>query len=206
MKELMKHVWGLRPILDRENKFIFTVNHKVGTISVTRGALPDRFLSGKYQKTLYPQTFHSYTEVDFYRMFKFTIIRNPYDRMVSTVLYLQKTGRISPEIPFGEFVKKVFVKEGPAINPHFHPQYPSVFFNSRRFVNFIANLENIQEDWFYIAKKIGCTEKLPRINKTPHRHYSTYYDDEIKQIVDRFYPEDVKYLGYDFENGLISRL
>ena len=50
-------------------------------------------------------------------------------------------------------------------------------------------------------KKLGHTPpKLPQRNKSEHKHYSHYYDDESVQLVSKIFNKDLKFFGYEFED------
>lgn len=139
--------------------------------------------------------------------FIFTIARNPFSRAVSAFKYLQKGGSNGSmdkksrdefgmeDLDFKQFVLKYFHKKTPL---HFRSQ---VAFIGKHFncVDFIGKLENLQEDFEIICDKIGIPRRqVPHVNKTKHKHYTEYYDDETRSIVAKKYAKDIEYFNYKF--------
>ena len=142
---------------------------------------------------------------DWNTSFKFSFVRNPYSRAVSS----WKFGGwgASWNCSFSDFAKKI--KNEDLINPSnwsqltFHTctqlSHLTEYLTDKLIVDFIGRFENLQEDFNIICDKIGIPQQeLPYKNKSKHKHYTEYYDDETRQIVAEKYAKDIEYFGYEF--------
>jgi len=200
----LRHIRLQVPVLSRDDAFIFFGNRKVGLQSVCRHLLKDRVVLWKDNPQPYKQRWRSYTMEDIGRMFKFTIVRNPWDRVVSAFSALQQTGykrKIAPDEDFKNFVKGPFHRDGVALDLHFEHQHPRAFFEGMGIVDFVARMERIDDDWPVVAKAIECSSVLPHKNKSSRGSYGDYYDDECRDIVAQIYEKDIELFGYEFGQG-----
>ncbi len=195
---LIEHLKEQRPVLDRQNKFMFFSNNKVAQTSVNRRLLKLRSIVYKDDRQKYESYFQdAIGKLD--SIYKFTIVRNPWDRVVSAFFYLRARSRLNfRSMSFGHFVLKVLSEHGPALDAHFTPQYSSSFYNGEQFVDFIGRLENIKNDWSVIAKQISAPPAIPHVNKSKHENYTHYYDAMTCQVVGEVYKDDVEAFGYAF--------
>ena len=136
--------------------------------------------------------------------YSFSFVRNPFGRIVSA----WKTPWVSENEfdKFSKFVKDFCVK--PSNYNFFRWSHVMSIFDPRmklfndqgdQLVNFIGKMESYQSDFNTVCDKIGIRrQKLPHKNKTKHKHYTEYYDDETREIVAEKYAKDIEYFGYKF--------
>jgi hypothetical protein len=164
-------------------KFVYFVIHKTGTRSIF-----DLF---GFQK----EDFKIYDPNRYKEYFTWTLVRNPWDRLVST--YKDKASKgYGPWCNFKNLTFSDFIinKEG-IKNSHTCVQKTQFPPN----IDFIGRFENLQEDFNTICDKIGMPrQELPHKNKSKHKHYTEYYDDETRQIVAEKFAKDIEYFGYEF--------
>ena len=138
--------------------------------------------------------------------FKFSIVRNPWDRLVSTWNdkvqhqwsehdknpYRIKVFKKYKDKDYDFFVKNVIPSED------IHTECLSNLIDLK-VVDFIGRFENFQQDFHTICDKIGIPQQqLPHRNATKHKHYTEYYDDETRKIVAEKYAKDIEYFNYEF--------
>ena len=128
--------------------------------------------------------------------YKFGFVRNPWARAISAYKYAVKWHQSRDSYnQYPEFA--TFKRWILSIKRPFHKygeQYAYV-----KGCDFIGKLENIQRDFDIVCDKIGIPrQQLPHKNKTNHKHYTEYYDDETKEIVAEKYAKDIEYFGYEF--------
>jgi len=145
------------------------------------------------------------------RYFKFTIVRNPYDRLVSSFHFLKQGGlhqwdrrwaeeNLTEYPDFRTFVREWLTVENAASWAHFVPQYQFVT-DSRGTVcmDFIGRYESLAADFAQVAARLGKDVSLPWENQGRHEHYATYYDDETRRLVASVYAKDLELFGYGFD-------
>ena len=144
--------------------------------------------------------------------FKFSIARNPWDRVVSLFTWKARNNpELQPKphfynrlgVPFDEFreTRKLFadfVKTGSwKTNDRFY------IIDDELCVDFIIRYERLTDDTLEVCHKIGVPPvELPRLKsgmRPGHHHYSEYYDDETKAIVGERHEHDLRLFGYHFE-------
>ncbi len=76
-------------------------------------------------------------------------------------------------------------------------------------MDFFGYYENLQADFAFISRKLGINATLAEANRNASREkdYRQYYTEASRKIVADFYADDLRILGYDFDNAdLQSRL
>jgi len=146
----------------------------------------------------------------FDRYFKFSIVRNPWDRLVSVFAWLDQKWAKGVELTDGEFDTSVKQLHGMFIGAramrrplrvgaHLRPQLHFLVDRDRRpLVDYIARHETLAADWERIRQKIGIEADLPLRMRSHHRPYQSYYNDATRAMVAEIYAEDIAAFRYEF--------
>ena len=132
--------------------------------------------------------------------FKFGFVRNPWDRVVS--LYERKEkGQLRDKMTFEQFVDWIQYSSATCI--HSSPQrYQLDWFvdpNGAVIADFIGKFERLDEDWEFVAKKLGISETLPHRRPNPReRHYTEYYNTRTRDLIATKFRIDIEHFGYEF--------
>jgi hypothetical protein len=132
--------------------------------------------------------------------FKFGFVRNPWDRVVS--LYERtEAQQMKDRMTFEEFVDWIQYSSSTCIHssPHRYQLDWFVDPDGRVLADFIGRFERLEEDWAFVARKLGITEALPhrRLNARA-RHYTEYYSARTREIIAVKFKVDIEKFGYEF--------
>ena len=201
---------SLKPFDDQ--KCIFVHITKCAGISIATSLFGN--LGGGHLRIAHYQLIFSQREYNEY--FKFTFVRNPWDRLVSAFLFLKRGGankidrtwaeeNLSRYNDFDSFVTHWVNRKNINTWKHFVPQYKFVCQPGRQtpVVDFIGHFECLNDDFMSIQKKLGTNTSLRHLNKTvgEKKGYQEYYSEAARRIVAEVYAEDIRIFGYDFENS-----
>ncbi len=203
-------------VISHGQKFIFVHNYKVAGTSV-REALqvytippkesyanwigqklhllpqssdfPDHISSSQLKARLAPKYFDNY--------FKFSFVRNPWDWQVSLYHFARQYEQhhqreLTLKMSFEEYIHWR-VTEDKHLQKEF--MYDA---QGNCLVDYIGKMENIDEDFKQITQRIGINATLPHSNKSKHKPYQDYYNDETRNLVAEHFKEDIELFGYTF--------
>jgi hypothetical protein len=207
-------------IISHRHQFIFFPVPKTGTHSVRQALRPHMADDDLEQVGLFVQKKFPFPELSeighghlsvaqvrpvlgadtFDRYFKFTFVRNPYDRFVSYCAFMSRHAGHFVNEP-REFMRYILLERRPLNHVHFRPQYEMlVDANGALAMDFVGKCESMQHDYDAVCTKLGvASTTLERANASSHQHFAEYYDAELKALVADFYRRDFELFGYDLD-------
>jgi hypothetical protein len=127
--------------------------------------------------------------------FKFCVVRNPYDIMVSSYFFEKTKNKF--DCDFKSYCKTF--KTPP------NPNTERMFIDNIEVCQYYIRYENLKNDIIFVLDKLGITDydinDLPnhKSNYNPRdRCYQSYYDDETKEIVTNLFKIEIEMFGYEF--------
>ena len=157
----------------------------------------------------YPEKWRNYQ--------KFTIIRNPWDRVVSAYSYAklkesywhnEKVGlhpdyEILKDKSFSQCCQILQQERHLLSHESWHPQHlwitNTVAEKPAFVVNTILRCETLDSDFEKFCRTLGAGAlKLPHTNKSRHAPYKKYYNTKTRKIIAKLYRMDIELFGYRF--------
>tara|TARA_B100002052_G_C15886579_1_gene601863 strand:- start:4753 stop:5475 length:723 start_codon:yes stop_codon:yes gene_type:complete len=193
-----------------DNSCIFVHIPKTAGISLSKSIFGDQsdttHLSVRRLRLLFDKN-------EFNNYYKFTFVRNPWDKLFSCYRYLKNGGDsnyhtnwINNELnnynDFNSFVEKWVNYKNIYTFSHFLPQsWFIVNSNNEINVDFIGRYENLNKDFQKICSELSIKPDLKYYNKSDKikLNYKDYYNQKSIDIVYKVYKEDIKRFKYDYK-------
>ena len=195
-----------QPCFDRHQALFIHVPKSAGR-SIVRGLFDVKSVEHA------PAEWYQQLDADkFRRYFKFTFVRNPWDRAVSAYTYLSKGGSaasaedgdwsnfVNSFDSFDNFICQWLNAENAMRNALFTPQV--VFLRDmfgRIDMDYVGRFETLQQDFDNIAEKLAIDARLPHLNQSRSANYQPFYSDQSRARIAEVYAEDIAAFDYRFE-------
>lgn len=156
--------------------------------------------------------------------YSFALVRNPWDRMVSWYSMIQRNYKRLPwyrrisKKPFRSPFWNQVIQQSNDFESFLHNCTEEVFdrgalksfaFNQIDYltdergeiaVSFVGRFENLVTDTAVIFDRLGIpADSLPHRNISQHRHYSSYYNRETRELIEQRFHRDIEAFEYQFE-------
>lgn len=140
------------------------------------------------------------------RLFTFSIVRNPWDRMISHFQYRKAVGEINPTMGFRDYLQLFFerpgLSEASPFNYHGHYYQCADYLQDEEghlMVDYIARFENREHDLLHISSRCNCHLGKLHLNRGRSlKSYHSFYNKETRDMVSRIANKDIEVFGYEF--------
>jgi hypothetical protein len=153
------------------------------------------------------------TEEELRSRFVFSVIRNPWDRIVSCAAYDVRRSPSKTIAGVLETYRERLLRHQrrPLLAWGCRKLNPYVDwltdYDGQNIVHVVCRFENLSEHWAELCRMLDWPEiRLKRYNESPHDHYFKYFDHdyEFRELVGRYYAEDIVLGGYRYDEPAIS--
>jgi Sulfotransferase family len=129
----------------------------------------------------------------FRNLYKFTCVRNPWDRMVSYYFTPTQNPETWNRKKFRGIISKAFsVAKYLRLDENEEDPFGNV--------DYIMRFENLTDDFRTVCGQLEISSAtLPQYNRSSREHYSKYYDDELRELVRTKFAAEIERFGYTFE-------
>lgn len=154
---------------------------------------------------------------EFERCTKFSVVRNPWARMVSRYYFThvesepsekdklrRGTTRTFHDKDFESWVETVWTrhKSGERKNSQLAKLIDQ---QGNLLVDHVGRLEEVQATLDWVSNTVGIAPmQMPHVNGTRKGHYSQYYNAATRAMVAEICEEDIAYFGYEFDERMYT--
>lgn len=177
----------------KDKRIIFVHAPRTSGTSIEKSILNGRLVKDS-MKHLRASQFQKMFLDNWDQFYKFTIVRNPWDRVISMYHqpYFKDIGFLS-----GKTLKHFLDNYKPA--PWEHGIQCSDYADTD--MNLIIKFEDREDglEKLFLETQIRVDSNVKeRSTNRDKKHYSDFYDDETREIVSSMFSEDIKRFNYDF--------
>ena len=202
------------------NKYLFVHINKSGGGTITNNMKNngETKITG-YHRTLFDMLNIAKTnhKLNINGIFTFTMVRNPFDRMLSIYLYYKNrnskeffSGNIDIDNDFNNWIEYIYSENFDRTRRHsginifnhcFSNQLNWLKDPSGKLMNINKILryeDNEYDDLYSNILKLSKYDSSTIVHPTKHDHYSKYYTQKSIDLVSRHYHEDLEYFDYKY--------
>lgn len=198
-------------ILSHKLKCIFFAIPKTATHAIRNGIRPHLeegdeeqvglFVQKRYSETAIAQIGHGHITCQQLKAsvgdeiwnsyFKFSFVRNPYDRFVSYCAFMQRNNPDFKERP-QNYMYHALMNKKSLKHILFRPQSEFVCDpDDKSMVDYIGRYESLQASYDEVCLRLNISKSpLIHINESNHQPYRDYYNDELREMVYKMYKND----------------
>lgn len=141
-------------------------------------------------------------------LFKFAIVRNPWDQMISHYFSPYRGVDTWNRSDFIQMVKRTaplsYYLQNRGLAAHFLKRKGLFFENGRALdadLDMVLRFERLNDDYRQLCERLGIPyEPLPQVNKSKRKRSVDYYDDELVELIAKHFRKEIEFFGYRFED------
>jgi hypothetical protein len=158
--------------------------------------------------------YRSVVEPEIYRqLFKFAVVRNPWERMISGYFSPYRGDVEWDEDSFRKYVLdrppiRHYITEKKALNniaskvSYIAPSISCIIKPLDKDLDFVLRFENLEGDFKSLCSHLGIPhQSLPVRNRSGRNHYSSYYTDRLRRLVKKKFSEEIHFFSYSFKKN-----
>jgi hypothetical protein len=190
-------------IVNDKKKILFIHNPKAMGTSISKAL----YNAGGFQRIYKKHAKIDVLEDKYDDYFKFGVVRNTYDWLVSAYFYNKTTEGIGAWRRFKEYSKEhdfnswvSYLEKSVGIVPMASGQL-SWFESEDKKTDFLLNMDNLDVDFAKLKKITKLDMELLKQNVNSKRergHYRRFYNKQSKQIAETLFKEDIERFNYKF--------